>query len=93
MPGATDGDLPISRSILPPGLRRTLTSSGYRTLGDVAARLSDANRPGLEAIPGIGPHKAQLVKRLLDHYRLLPETDDLQSAVETLFPDFADSPE
>ncbi|ATY34024.1 hypothetical protein [Sphingomonas psychrotolerans] len=91
-PDATDRDLPVSRSILPSGLRKQLTASGYRTLGDLADRLSDPDLPGLEAMPGIGPHKAGLVKRLLAHYDLLPGTDDLQSAIEQLFPEFADPP-
>ncbi|AQR74471.1 hypothetical protein [Sphingomonas sp. LM7] len=89
-PNATDRDLPVSRSVLPSGLRRQLTSSGYKTLGDLADRLSDPDLPGLQAMPGIGPHKAALVKRLLDHYGLLPGTDDLQGAIEALFPDFAE---
>lgn len=89
-PDATDRDLPIGQSILPLGLRRKLTSSGYLTLGDVAERLLDPNRPGLESIPGIGPHRASLVKRLLDSHGLLAGTDDLQGAIEQLFPDLAE---
>jgi hypothetical protein len=89
-PDATDRDLPVLQSILPPGLRKQLATSGYRTLGDLADRLGDPALPGLEAMPGIGPHKAALVKRLLDHYGLLPGTDDLRSAIEALFPDLAD---
>lgn len=89
-PNATDRDLPVSQSILPSGLRRQLTSAGYRTLGDLADRLCDPGRPGLEAMPGIGPHKAALVKRLLDHYGLLAGNDDLRNAIEQLFPDLAD---
>lgn len=89
-PNATDRDLPVSQSILPSGLRRQLTSAGYRTLGDLADRLCDPGHPGLEAMPGIGPHKAALVKRLLDHYGLLAGNDDLRSAIEQLFPDLAD---
>jgi len=92
MPDAIDRDLPLSQSVLPLGLRRQLASSGYRTLGDVSDRLFDPSLPGLEAMPGIGPHKAALVKRLLDHYGLLPGADDLQSAIEQLFPDFAEPP-
>jgi hypothetical protein len=92
MPDATDRDLPVGQSVLPAGLRRQLSSSGYRTLGDLADRLSDPNLPGLETMPGIGPHKAALVKRLLDHYGLLPGTDDLRGAIEALFPDFAEPP-
>jgi hypothetical protein len=89
-PGATDRDLPVMRSVLPPGLRKQLVASGYSTLGDLADRLGDPALPGLEALPGIGPHKAALVKRLLDHYSLLPGNDDLRGAIEALFPDLAD---
>lgn len=90
MPDATDRDRPVGHSALPAGLRKQLISAGYRTLGDVADRLGDPDLPGLEAMPGIGPHRATLVKRLLEHYALLPGTDDLQSAVEALFPDLAE---
>jgi transposase-like protein len=90
MPNATARDFPVNQSILPWGLRRQLTSAGYRTLGDVAERLRDPNLPGLEAMPGVGPHKAALVKRLLDHHGLLPGNDDLRGAIEKLFPDLAD---
>jgi hypothetical protein len=89
-PDATDRDLPVGRSALPAGLRKQLAASGYRTLGDLADRLGDPDLPGLEAMPGIGPHRAALVKRLLDHYGLLPGADDLQRAIEALFPDFAE---
>ena len=89
-PDATDRDLPVSQSVLPSGLRRLLVASGYRTLGDLADRLCDSDLPGLEKISGIGPHKAALVRRLLDHYRLLPGNDDLRGAVEALFPDLAE---
>ena len=89
-PNATDRDLPVMQSALPSGLRKLLAASGYRTLGDLADRLDDPALPGLEALPGIGSHKAALVKRLLDHYGLLSGSDDLQSAIEQLFPDFAD---
>lgn len=88
-PNATDRDLPVGHSALPKGLRKQLVASGYRTLGDLADRLGDPDIPGLEAMPGIGPHRAALVKRLLDQYGLLAGTDDLQKAVEALFPDFA----
>lgn len=90
MPDATDRDLPVSQSVLPPGLRRQLAESGYRTLGDLADRLCHSGLPGLETISGIGPHKAALVRRLLDHYRLLPGKEDLRGAVEALFPDLAE---
>ncbi|WP_336968439.1 hypothetical protein [Sphingobium aromaticiconvertens] len=89
-PDSTDRDLPVSQSILPTGLRKRLTASGYRTLGDLADRLADPDFPGLETLPGIGPHKARLVKGVLDHFGLLPGPDDLQFAVEHLFPEFQD---
>ncbi|MEO9132038.1 MAG: hypothetical protein ABI240_12615 [Sphingomonas sp.] len=91
-PGAGDQDLPVNQSVLPKGLRKSLAASGYKTLGDLADRLSDPDLPGLEVMPGIGPHRASLVKRLLDHYGLLPGSDDLQAEIEQLFPDFADPP-
>ncbi len=87
MPQATDRDLPVSQSVLPPGLRKTLTASGYRTLGDVADRLADPELPGLETLPGIGPHRARLVKALLDSFGLRAGPSDLQAAVERLFPE------
>lgn len=90
MPGATDRDRPVSQSILPPGLRKLLVAAGYRTLGDLADRVGDESLAGLEAMPGIGPHRAALVKRLLDHHGLLPGADDLQQAIEALFPDLAE---
>jgi len=89
-PDATDRDLPVGQSVLPPGLRRTLVAAGYRTLGDLADRLADPDRPGLEAVPGIGTHRAALVTRLLDHYGLMPGVDDLPAAIAEIFPDFAD---
>ena len=92
MPDATDRDLPVSQSVLPPGLRQRLTASGYRTLGDLADRLADPDFPGLETMPGIGPHRARLLKGLLDHFGLLPGPSDLQAAVERLFPEFRDAP-
>ncbi|MFA6116935.1 MAG: hypothetical protein WC729_23245 [Sphingomonas sp.] len=91
-PEATDRDLPVNQSVLPSGLRRKLTASGYRTLGDLADRLADPDFPGLETVPGIGPHRARLVKGLLDHFGLLPGPSDLQAAVERLFPEFRDAP-
>lgn len=91
-PQATDRDLPVNRSVLPLGLRRSLAASGYRTLGDLADRLADPDLPGLETIPGVGPYRARLVKGLLDHYGLLPGPADLQAAIERLFPEFADEP-
>jgi transcriptional regulator with XRE-family HTH domain len=90
-PAATDRDLLLSQSVLPPGLRQTLKASGLITLGDVAARIADPELPGLEALPGVGPHRAQLVKGLLDHHGLLPGPEDLRSAVKALFPEFGDA--
>ena len=87
--GATDRDLPVGRSVLPKGLRRTLMASGYQTLGDIADGLADPACAGLEAIAGVGPYKAALVKRLLDHYGLLPGSPDLKGEIEKLFPDLA----
>lgn len=90
-PGATDRDLPVSQSVLSPGLRKRLTGSGYRTLGDLADRLADPDLPGLETLPGIGPHRARLVKAVLDHFGLLPGPADLQAEIERLFPEFRDA--
>lgn len=87
-PLGTESDLPVGRSVLPSGLRRTLTSLGYRTLGDLAQRIAEPGFAGLETHPGIGPHRAQQVARVLDHYGLLPGNNDLQGAVELLFPEF-----
>ena len=91
-PHATDRDLPVGQSALPSGLRQRLTASGYRTLGDLADRLADPDFPGLETMPGIGPHRARLVKGLLDHFGLLPGPSDLQAAIERLFPELGDTP-
>jgi len=91
-PDATDRDLPVGRSVLPAGLRQRLTASGYRTLGDLADRLAEPDFPGLETLPGIGPHRARQVHALLDHFDLLPGRNDLRAEIERLFPDFADAP-
>lgn len=88
MPGATSRDFPVGQSGLPAGLRKSLTSSGYRTLGDLADRLLDPSLPGLEAMPGIGPHRATLVKRLLDFHGLLAGRSDLPNEIERIFPEF-----
>lgn len=89
-PDATDRDLPVTQLALPSGLRQHLKKSGYRTLGDLAERLTDPDFPGLETLPGIGPHRARLVKGLLDHFGLLPGSDDLQAEIEALFPELKD---
>lgn len=88
-PKATDRDLPVRQSVLPNGLRQSLVSSGFQTLGDLSDRLADPCLPGLEAIPGVGPHRARLVTGLLDQFGLLPGPNNLQAAVEHLFPEFA----
>jgi len=93
--GGRQGDdrcLTIGRSVLPAGLRQRLMASGYKTLGDLADRLADPEFPGLETMPGIGPHRARLVKRLLDHYGLLPGPTDLQAEIEALFPELREAP-
>lgn len=90
-PGATDRDFPVGRSVLPSGLRQLLVKSGYRTLGDLADRLADPDLPDLEALTGIGPHRARLVKAMLDHHGLLPGPGDLQASVERFFPELRDA--
>ena len=89
-PEATERDLTIGRSALPKGLRQTLVAAGYRTLGDLADRLADTDRSGLETVAGIGPHRVRLIERLLDSFGLLPGPDDLRSAVEDIFPELGD---
>lgn len=89
-PGASDRALPISRSVLPPDLRRRLGEAGLVTLGDIADRVADPNALGLEAIKGIGPHRARRVMALLDQFGMLAGPDDLRSQVEQLFPEFRD---
>lgn len=85
--GTSERDLPVGQSVLPKGLRALLVAAGYATLGDLADRLADPDRPGLEAMPGIGAHRAALVTRLLDHYGLLPAVDDLPAAIAEIFPE------
>ncbi len=85
---ATDRDLPISRSVLPAGLRRNLIAAGYTTLGDIADRIGDPDRPGLETLPGIGPFRARQVRTLLETLGLYADTHDLEAAVAKIFPEF-----
>ncbi len=85
---ATDRDLPISRSVLSPGLRRALVAAGYATLGDLADRLGDPDRPALETVAGIGPFRARQVRSLLDTLGLFADTQDLEAAVAKIFPEF-----
>ena len=87
-PAASDRDLPIARSVLPVGLRRTLVAAGYATLGDLADRLADPDRPGLETLAGIGPHRARQIRTLLDTLGLFADTHDLEAAVAKVFPEF-----
>lgn len=87
-PGAEPRDFTVNACSLPPGIRKLLIAAGYRTLGELADRLVDPELPGLEAIAGIGPTKAEMVHRLLDRHGLLPGPSDLQSKVEALFPEF-----
>lgn len=90
-PGASDRDLPIGHSALPKGLRLILTGLGYKTLGDLADRITDSDFPGLATLPGIGPHRARLVKGMLDDFGLLPGAADLQAEIEKLFPELGES--
>jgi hypothetical protein len=89
-PQASDRELPVGQTALPAGLRARLTASGYQTLGDLADRLSDPDAPRLEALAGIGPHRASLVKGLLDQFGLLVGPSDLQAAVERIFPELSE---
>lgn len=88
MPGATSRDLPVSQCGLPAGLRKSLTASGYKTLGDLADRLAESGRSGLEATPGIGPYRTTLVTRLLASHGLSTAHGDLPAEIERLFPEF-----
>jgi len=65
-----------------------LIAAGFHTLGDLAQRLADPCLPGLETLPAIGPYRVQLIKRMLAHFDLLPEADDLKAAIEALFPEW-----
>jgi hypothetical protein len=80
-------DLTVNASDLPPALRRLLMTAGYRTLGDLADRLADPELPGVETIQGIGPGRAEMIRRLLDRHGLLLRRGDLKSKVEALFPE------
>lgn len=86
-PNAGPRDMTVNASDLPPSLRRLLTAAGYRTLSDLADRLADPELPGFEAIPGIGPTKADMVHRLLDRHGLRAGPSDLKAEVEALFPE------
>ncbi|MBC9034371.1 hypothetical protein IAG41_18440 [Sphingomonas sp. JC676] len=74
-------------------MRRILILSGFKTLGDLADRLADPNIPELQTLPGIGPHRARLVKDMLDDFGLLAGTEDLRAAIEALFPDLREGHE
>lgn len=89
-PDATDRDLPVGGSILPPGLRKILKSRGFLTLGQLADRVTDPELPALETMAGIGPHRAQLIRRMLDHFALLPGSETMQAEIEQLFPEFGE---
>lgn len=89
-PDATVRDLPIGQSILPADLRKRLIAAGFHTLGDLTQRLADPCLPGLETLPAIGPYRVQLIKRMLAHFDLLPEANDLKAAIEALFPEWGD---
>jgi hypothetical protein len=86
-PHATERDLSVGASALPSGLRKQLVASGYRTLGDLADRIADRDRPGLETVPGIGPHRTRLVELLLDQFGLRAGSNELQAEIEALFPE------
>ena len=90
LPQATDRDLPIAQSVLPSGLRKSLVAAGFRTFGDLADRLAEPDFAGLVTLPGIGPHRVQLIHRLLDHFGLLPGSSDLKGAIERLFPELGE---
>lgn len=89
-PDVEPRDYSVNASSLPPTLRRLLVAAGYRTLGDLADRLSDPDAARLETIAGIGPTKADMIRDLLDRHALLAGSDDLQSKIEALFPEMKD---
>lgn len=90
-PDADDRALPVSQSVLPTHLRRRLGEAGFLTLGDLADRIAQSDLPGLEAIPGIGPHRAHRVKTLLDQFGMLPAgPNDLRAQIEQLFPELSE---
>lgn len=89
-PDATSRDIPIRQTVLPPGLRDRLVAYGFRTLGDIADRLAEPDFAGLHVIGGLGPYKVRLITDLMDHYELLPGSDDLQDTIEHLFPELSD---
>jgi hypothetical protein len=89
-PNATYREIPVRQTALPAGLRDRLATAGLSTLGEIADRLDDLGFAGLQGITGIGPHKARHVIALLDHYELRAGSDQLQAAVEQLFPEFGD---
>lgn len=90
MPGATARDLLVSRSALPAGLRRILLDAGFRTLGDLADRIADADQPPLESLPRLGPIRVRIIRNLLDEFALRAGSSDLQAEIEMLFPELRD---
>ncbi|WP_404337885.1 hypothetical protein AB2M62_03630 [Sphingomonas sp. MMS12-HWE2-04] len=90
-PDADDRALPVSQSVLPMDLRRRLLEAGFLSLGDLADRIAQPDLPGLEAIPGFGPHRAHRVKTLLDQFGMLPAgPNDLRAQIEQLFPELSE---
>ncbi len=86
-PKATPHELSVGACDLPPALRRLLAAAGFKTLGDIAERLNDPALPGLEAMPGIGPGRATMVREMLERLELLEGPKDLQARVEAVFPE------
>lgn len=89
-PGGTARDLPVGRSALPAGLRRLLIEAGYRTLGELADRIGDADQPPLESLPGLGPVRVRIIRTLLDDFALRAGSSDLRGEIEALFPELRD---